>query len=202
MPDVVSEKAGGKIFMVSSLDPAHPPENVLDGSDVTYWISTGLYPQEILLGLGRPARVSSVRLSCTRVRGVRFEGCHEDKPVNFTLLAEFEVADAQDGRLQFHEMLCGEQVRPTEYVRLLILSGWDDFCTIHRIQVLGVALDSPLRRARSKMIGSPAEHTPDEAAVDEDAPPLMVSIPEHAPKETNEPDAPRKPSHTSPWQST
>mmetsp|Transcript_106214 Transcript_106214/g.331335 ORF Transcript_106214/g.331335 Transcript_106214/m.331335 type:complete len:209 (-) Transcript_106214:37-663(-) len=205
MPDVAAETAGGKVFMVSSLDPAHPAENILDGSNGTYWISTGLYPQEILLNLGRPAKVSSVRLYSTRVRSVRFEGCQEDKPVNFNVLAECEVEDAQDGRLQVREMPCGQQEKPTEFVRLLILSGWDDFCSVHRIQVDGVAASSsPMRRGRSKMISSPsnAAGPGGSGGIEEEpgSPGLKVEIPDHAPKEGNEPDAPRKPDHMSPWE--
>eukprot|EP00931_Biecheleriopsis_adriatica_P038418 TRINITY_DN22009_c0_g1_i1.p1 TRINITY_DN22009_c0_g1~~TRINITY_DN22009_c0_g1_i1.p1 ORF type:complete len:145 (+),score=23.09 TRINITY_DN22009_c0_g1_i1:75-509(+) len=56
-----------EIQYVSSWDPAHPVENVLDGNEATYWMSTGLYPQEILLDLGRPQRLISVRLVTTKL---------------------------------------------------------------------------------------------------------------------------------------
>jgi len=196
MPDVASEKSGGKVFMVSSLDPAHPGENVIDGTDGTYWISTGLYPQEILLGLAKPAKVSSVRLFSTRVRNIRFEGCQEGTPVNFKTLGECEVEDAQQGRLQVREVRCEGQERPLEYVRLLILSGWDDFCSVHRIQVDGVAIDSPARRMASKQAAS-LKHG--DSMMEERRGSLAVAIPEHTVKEGDEPDAPRKPDHMSPW---
>jgi len=191
MSDLVANTAGGKVYMVSSLDPAHPGENIIDGRDGTYWISTGLYPQEILLGLARPARVSSVRLFSTRVRSVRFECC-QGTPVNFSILAECEVEDAQDGCLQIREVRCGSQEQPTDYVRLMILSGWDDFCSVHRIQVDGVVeASSPQRRAMSKRAtGAPATHRDSV---------LEVSVPGRMPKEDHEPDAPRKPDRTSPW---
>mmetsp|Transcript_44247 Transcript_44247/g.99756 ORF Transcript_44247/g.99756 Transcript_44247/m.99756 type:complete len:201 (-) Transcript_44247:111-713(-) len=188
MPDLAAEAAGGKVFMVSSLDPEHPGDNVIDGIDGTYWISTGLYPQEVLLELGQPAKVSSVKLSSTRVRSIRFEGCREETPVNFTILAEGEVEDAQQGHLQVRELLCGNQDGPTEFLRLLILSGWDDFCSVHRIQVDGVAANLTVKRRISRQ----------PTGLKKDGH-LEVSIPEHAQKENNEPDAPRKPDHTSPW---
>eukprot|EP00971_Amphidinium_carterae_P089017 1761943-Amphidinium_carterae.1 len=40
-------------------------------------MSTGLYPQEILLQLQEPARISSIQLVTTNVKQVRIEGCSE-----------------------------------------------------------------------------------------------------------------------------
>mmetsp|Transcript_92783 Transcript_92783/g.198952 ORF Transcript_92783/g.198952 Transcript_92783/m.198952 type:complete len:210 (-) Transcript_92783:41-670(-) len=194
MPELDVEKSGGRVFMVSSLDPDHLGENVLDSNDRTYWISTGLYPQEILLELGQPANVSSVRLSATRVRHVRFEACQEEAPVNFKLLAEGELDDAGPGRLQVRDLATDSQDGPTEYLRLVILSGWDDFCSVHRIQINGVVVDRP-PRSRSKESKAFLSQKTRES--------LEVKIPEHrmvkSREEKHEPDAPRQPDHASPW---
>merc|ERR1719330_1861895 len=90
-------------------------------------------------------------------------------------------------------MRCGGQEGPTEYLRLLILSGWDDFCSVHRIQVEGV-VTAPSPTVKRKL-------TRQGTGLKRDAH-LEVSIPEPAQKESNEPDAPRKPDHTSPWNPT
>mmetsp|Transcript_43184 Transcript_43184/g.119442 ORF Transcript_43184/g.119442 Transcript_43184/m.119442 type:complete len:374 (+) Transcript_43184:28-1149(+) len=135
MADLASAAAGGHVLMVSSLDPSCPAERVIDGDDCSFWISTGLYPQEILLGLGRPSPVSSVRLSSTKVRHVRVEGCGEGAPVHFQLLAESEFHDAEGGHMQVEELSCKLQARPMGFVRVLILSGWHAFCSVHSIQV-------------------------------------------------------------------
>ena len=71
MPDLVSKKVGGKVLMVSSLDENHPGDNMIDGREESYWISTGLYPQEILLQLSQRAQVSNVKVCATNVRGIR-----------------------------------------------------------------------------------------------------------------------------------
>ncbi|CAL1137583.1 unnamed protein product [Cladocopium goreaui] len=88
MPDLVAKKVGGKVLMVSSLDENHPGDNMIDGREDSYWISTGLYPQEILLQLSQRSQVSNVKISATNVRGIRIEGCAEEDPVNFHPLAE------------------------------------------------------------------------------------------------------------------
>lgn len=195
MPDVAAKKAGGKIFMVSSLDPAHPGENIIDGNEATYWISTGLYPQEILLWLSCATRVSSVRLASTRVRSVRFEGCQENDAVSFRTLAERRFEDTPKGGLQVNELHCGDSSlddgKPLEFIRVLILSGWDDFCTVHNIQVDGEIAGPPIMSRRMSLKSTLTR----ERTVSM----LEVSIPEPAPRGQHEPDAPRRPDGTSAW---
>eukprot|EP00440_Ansanella_granifera_P020072 gb/GFBE01021807.1/.p1 GENE.gb/GFBE01021807.1/~~gb/GFBE01021807.1/.p1 ORF type:complete len:198 (+),score=34.13 gb/GFBE01021807.1/:1-594(+) len=125
-------KSGAEIQYTSSRDPAHPAENILDGDVATYWMSTGLYPQEILLDLGRPQRISAIQLVTTNVRSVSIEGSSELSAVNFEKLA-LEELEAQSGMLQRKELDCREQQEPTRFVKAKILSGWHDFCSVHSI---------------------------------------------------------------------
>lgn len=138
------------VLMVSSLDEDHPGENVTDGSDRSYWISTGLYPQEILLELSMPAWVSFLTLSSTNVKQVLVEGCHDQSPVNFHALGGGDV-DNTHGQLQLQVLTLKEQQQPVKYVRLAILSGWHDFCSVHRLQLETTVADedTPVRRAPS-----------------------------------------------------
>jgi len=122
------------VLMASSLDEEHPGANALDGSDRTHWISTGLYPQELLVQLCHPAWVSSMLVASTHVRQLRIEGCHEQQPVNFQMITDGNLLDAK-GELQIKKLACLQQDRPLRYIRLLILSGWHDFCSVHRLQV-------------------------------------------------------------------
>jgi len=125
-----------RVLMASSLDDEHPPDNVTDGSDATYWISTGLYPQMILLELCQPTRISTVRLSATDVRGVHVEGCSGPGATSFETLGSAELDLAQgDCRLQVKELRCRALSQPTRFVKTTILSGWNDFCSVHRIVV-------------------------------------------------------------------
>jgi len=196
--------------MVSSLDPAHPGENVIDDDHGTYWLSTGLYPQEILLWLAAPTKVDSVRVASTRVRRVRFEACPEEDPVTFGKLAEGEFDDIQGSGLQVRELHCNSQDVPTQFVRLLILSGWADFCSIHQIQVEGTAVENPSpskrRDPRMPSVRLPARSISGQSRrkscdLSGNTNPLEVVIPESKmlAKDGHEPDAPRKPDGVSAW---
>eukprot|EP00746_Dinoflagellata_sp_MGD_P066359 gnl/MRDRNA2_/MRDRNA2_27508_c0_seq1.p1 gnl/MRDRNA2_/MRDRNA2_27508_c0~~gnl/MRDRNA2_/MRDRNA2_27508_c0_seq1.p1 ORF type:complete len:137 (-),score=24.77 gnl/MRDRNA2_/MRDRNA2_27508_c0_seq1:85-495(-) len=132
--DYASKAQGAKVLMVSSLDERHLGENIIDGSDSTYWISTGLYPQEVLIELGSPAKISALKLLMTNAHNVRVEGCGEDTPVNFKTLAEVEMEN-KSSRLQMKDV----SVRSDEqlhFIKVMILSGWHDFCSVHKIAAI------------------------------------------------------------------
>eukprot|EP00929_Paragymnodinium_shiwhaense_P019729 TRINITY_DN13351_c0_g1_i1.p2 TRINITY_DN13351_c0_g1~~TRINITY_DN13351_c0_g1_i1.p2 ORF type:complete len:237 (-),score=52.16 TRINITY_DN13351_c0_g1_i1:67-777(-) len=209
MPDVAAADAGGQVVMVTSLDCNHPAENMLDGSSGSYWISTGLYPQEILIGLGKPVRVSEVTLHSTSVRSLRIEGCQEDKPVNFTTLAEAELEDSQ-GVLQTRQLHCpGEQRAPQEFIRLVLLSGWHDFCSVHRLSVDG-EVDESVRAAKAAAVAAGMNGARNRKAskqnsmggfLRQDTKPLEIEIPKTRSTRSDEPDAPREPADTTAWSS-
>eukprot|EP00929_Paragymnodinium_shiwhaense_P016170 TRINITY_DN12437_c0_g1_i1.p3 TRINITY_DN12437_c0_g1~~TRINITY_DN12437_c0_g1_i1.p3 ORF type:complete len:135 (-),score=34.97 TRINITY_DN12437_c0_g1_i1:127-531(-) len=133
MSDPASKREGGSVVMVSSLDDQHPGDNIIDGNGNTYWTSTGLYPQEIVLQLGTASKINTVQMATTNVKCVRVEGCAEETPVNFKLLCEGELEEKQ-GQLQHKDIACHAD-DTFSFVKLTILSGWSDFCSIHKVSV-------------------------------------------------------------------
>uniref|UniRef100_A0A7S3HQD7 F5/8 type C domain-containing protein n=1 Tax=Spumella elongata TaxID=89044 RepID=A0A7S3HQD7_9STRA len=134
MPDAASKKEGGKILMVTSLDDGHPCDNIIDGQEASYWMSTGLYPQEILVALKGPCMISTIKLATTNVKSVRIEGCAEEKPVNFHVLAEGDLEE-KGGSIQIKDLKVQDGSTTASFVKLQILSGYHDFCSVHTIKV-------------------------------------------------------------------
>eukprot|EP00928_Gymnodinium_smaydae_P017055 TRINITY_DN1649_c0_g1_i1.p2 TRINITY_DN1649_c0_g1~~TRINITY_DN1649_c0_g1_i1.p2 ORF type:complete len:137 (-),score=31.23 TRINITY_DN1649_c0_g1_i1:172-582(-) len=132
--DLVSKKAGGKVLMVSSRDDRHPGDNVIDPNENTFWISTGLYPQEILMQLGTPSQINKVKLTTTNVKSVRVEACSEETPVNFKQIAE-GIFEEKAGRIQVQDLSCHGQDAPIGFVKVTIVDGYHDFCSVHRVHV-------------------------------------------------------------------
>uniref|UniRef100_A0AAY4C2D6 DNA-repair protein Xrcc1 N-terminal domain-containing protein n=1 Tax=Denticeps clupeoides TaxID=299321 RepID=A0AAY4C2D6_9TELE len=50
--------SGAKVVLVSSSDENHPPENILDGSTKSFWISTGMFPQEFIIRFPHATKIS------------------------------------------------------------------------------------------------------------------------------------------------
>lgn len=60
MKDYARADSGAKIVMASCCDERHPPENVLDGKDSTFWSLTGMYPQEFIVAFPSPLQISKI----------------------------------------------------------------------------------------------------------------------------------------------
>mmetsp|Transcript_393 Transcript_393/g.626 ORF Transcript_393/g.626 Transcript_393/m.626 type:complete len:135 (-) Transcript_393:149-553(-) len=133
MTDWALKSNGGKVLMTTSLDERYPPENMLDGHEQSYWISTGLYPQEVLVELGQKATLRSVKITGTNLKGVRLEGCSEDTPVNFKVIGDSALPDAK-GKIATNDVKAKTDV-DIKYLKVIITSGWFDFASVHKISV-------------------------------------------------------------------
>ena len=54
--------------MATCCNEGHPPECVSDGTPKTFWTTTGLFPQEIVLTLKDQIRISRVTFTSTGVQ--------------------------------------------------------------------------------------------------------------------------------------
>eukprot|EP00397_Hematodinium_sp_SG-2012_P069057 GEMP01115912.1.p1 GENE.GEMP01115912.1~~GEMP01115912.1.p1 ORF type:complete len:138 (+),score=16.56 GEMP01115912.1:27-416(+) len=125
---------GLDVVLTTSLDERFPAKNILDESDQTFWISTGLYPQEIILKVSSEgASIKVLKAVCTNVRSLKVDFTSEPEPVNFQSLCPATNLEKKGGRLQFRDIdLNGENVR---YLRVTLLEGWHDFASVHKLQV-------------------------------------------------------------------
>jgi hypothetical protein len=60
MRDYAREENGAQIVMATSVDERFPPENMLDGKDSTFWMTTGMFPQEFVVALRTGVHVSKI----------------------------------------------------------------------------------------------------------------------------------------------
>ncbi|OMJ95486.1 hypothetical protein SteCoe_1079 [Stentor coeruleus] len=122
-----------KVLMSTSYDPNFPPENVLTNNTKEFWMSTGLFPQEILLSLSSPSTPRNLRLACSNVRHVVIEGCEGNHLGNFTKVGETEIG-SNGGDIQ-KETVDLNVSRPVNFLKIVFLSGWDEFISVHLVKV-------------------------------------------------------------------
>jgi len=60
MSDAALASSGGKLIMATCYDERFPPENIIDGNEGTFWLTTGLYPQEFVVELSQVTQVTRV----------------------------------------------------------------------------------------------------------------------------------------------
>ncbi|TKS78907.1 Intraflagellar transport protein 25 -like protein Heat shock protein beta-11 [Collichthys lucidus] len=51
---------GAKVVVASSGDENHPPENITDGNTNTFWMTTGMFPQEFIIRFAESTEISAV----------------------------------------------------------------------------------------------------------------------------------------------
>nr|2YC2_A Chain A, INTRAFLAGELLAR TRANSPORT PROTEIN 25 [Chlamydomonas reinhardtii]2YC2_B Chain B, INTRAFLAGELLAR TRANSPORT PROTEIN 25 [Chlamydomonas reinhardtii]2YC4_A Chain A, INTRAFLAGELLAR TRANSPORT PROTEIN 25 [Chlamydomonas reinhardtii]2YC4_B Chain B, INTRAFLAGELLAR TRANSPORT PROTEIN 25 [Chlamydomonas reinhardtii] len=133
MKDYAREENGGLVVMASCSDERFPPENMLDGKDNTFWVTTGMFPQEFVLRLESCIRVSKITTLSLNVRKLAVEKCDQDKPDQFEKVFEVELANRGD-RLQteVHQV----NIR-AKYLKFILLQGHGEFATVNRVSVVG-----------------------------------------------------------------
>lgn len=62
--DLARRENGSRILTASSSDDRYPKENILDGSENTGWVTTGMFPQEFLLDLGTVSNITQIGTVC------------------------------------------------------------------------------------------------------------------------------------------
>ncbi|XP_041064909.1 intraflagellar transport protein 25 homolog isoform X2 [Carcharodon carcharias] len=88
--------AGTQVALVASGDEKHPPENIIDGNTETFWITTGMFPQEFILSFANLIKISSMKIHCYNVRSLSIEKSVARDPV------DFEPLTNSAGRNQCH----------------------------------------------------------------------------------------------------
>ena len=68
-----------EIKCATSFDERFDPKNVLDENIKTFWVTTGLYPHEILIDLGEPRKVKEIKFKTIGAKKIVIEGCNLKK---------------------------------------------------------------------------------------------------------------------------
>ena len=96
-------------------------------------MSTGLFPQEILLQLTTPSAPRSIRIVSSNVRQVIVEGCEGNHPGNFSKIGETELG-SNSGDLQ-RESIDLSISKPINFIKVMIMLGWDEFVSVHSLKI-------------------------------------------------------------------
>ncbi|XP_043941403.1 intraflagellar transport protein 25 homolog isoform X1 [Protopterus annectens] len=136
MVDAALSSAGGKVVLATSSDEKHTPENIIDGRTDTFWMTTGMFPQQFIISFSNPIKINTVTIQCYNVRCLSIEKSASTEVANFEKCTEKELQHVE-GQLQTEEFALS-QIRAT-HLRFTIKSGFDHFVSVHRVMVEGSA---------------------------------------------------------------
>ncbi|KAM3867882.1 intraflagellar transport protein 25 homolog [Diretmus argenteus] len=132
MSDSCLSSLGAKVVLAASGDDNHPPENIIDGNTETFWMSTGMFPQEFIIHFSGPMKIGLVTMDCYNVKHLKIEKNMVDNLSHFESVAEKEF-EHTEGHLQSNTMSLNG-ISAT-HLRFIITSGYDHFVSVHRVSV-------------------------------------------------------------------
>eukprot|EP00824_Muranothrix_gubernata_P017282 TRINITY_DN35509_c0_g1_i1.p4 TRINITY_DN35509_c0_g1~~TRINITY_DN35509_c0_g1_i1.p4 ORF type:complete len:126 (+),score=22.61 TRINITY_DN35509_c0_g1_i1:3-380(+) len=124
-----------EVIAATSYDENFNVRNVLNKNPKDFWITTGMFPQELLIDLKVPKAISRVTLQTTAVRKIKIEGCEKNSPTDFTVLKEAQEFGGKGG-MQKETISVNEMGSQFHFVKIIILEGYEDFATVHNIEVM------------------------------------------------------------------
>ena len=123
-----------EVKYATSFDERFNPKNVLDQSRDKFWITTGLYPQELAIELKKPQPINAIRFVTTGAKKIEIQGCKDSKGDDFVKLGESKEI-ANNGSGEQNESIAMQESFPVTFFKFIILDGWDDFTSVHSIQI-------------------------------------------------------------------
>ncbi|KAM9858793.1 intraflagellar transport protein 25 homolog [Aulostomus maculatus] len=126
------DSLGAKVVVASSNDENHPPENIIDGNAKTFWMSTGMFPQEFIIRFAEPTMISAMTVDSYNVKKLKVEKNTSQNASNFEFAGEKEFQHTE-GTLQSNTVPLNG-IKAT-HLRLIVTSGYDHFVSVHRVSV-------------------------------------------------------------------
>ena len=123
-----------EVKCATSFDERFDPRNVLDKDNMqTFWLTTGLYPQEILIQLKAPKVISEVKFNTQGARKIVIEGCKQANSQTFTRIGESKDLPERSG-FQSDSVTITEQA-PINSFKFIIQDGWEEFTSVHSVSI-------------------------------------------------------------------
>ena len=134
MSDLALASAGTRLTFASSSCHSHPPECVLDSSERTFWLSTGCFPQTLVLSFSSRVQVQKLRLITRGIREFTVERCEEETfPGTFVPVMSLSNLPERPLQAETHEV----HQAAARHLKIVVLDGWEPFVSVHKVSVHG-----------------------------------------------------------------
>ncbi|XP_076853752.1 intraflagellar transport protein 25 homolog isoform X1 [Brachyhypopomus gauderio] len=121
---------GAQVVLATSSDENHPPENIIDGITETFWLSTGMFPQEFIIRFPDNMKISLISMHSFNIKRLRIEKSTLEEADKFEVIAEKEFEHTESS-LQTNDISVDGS--HATHLRFLILSGYDHFVSVHKV---------------------------------------------------------------------
>uniref|UniRef100_A0A3P9LY83 Zgc:158640 n=1 Tax=Oryzias latipes TaxID=8090 RepID=A0A3P9LY83_ORYLA len=123
MTDSSFSSLDAKVVLASSSDESHPPENIVDGNINTFWMSTGMFPQEFIIRFPEPTTISALTVDIKKLK--------IEKNISQSA-SQFESVTEKVQRLL---SVLNKYLLNATHLRFIITSGYDHFVSVHKVSI-------------------------------------------------------------------
>ena len=128
-------------LLATSNDERYPASNIVDSRPNTFFVTTGSFPHEVLLGIrsnSGAANASKISLVSSGIKKLRVEKCVDAQPAKFDSVIEIEMSNRESSKqfeqFQLNKATAGSGIR---FLKLVILSGYEEFAAIYDVTLEG-----------------------------------------------------------------
>lgn len=122
------------VHYATSMDEEHPPSNIVDSDDTTFWTSTGLFPQEVVLAFKEPAQITRVTITSGKLRNIVVYGATDKELSDWMEIDSYHLPANPVKQQEMHQLT----LHATYYgIKLFIDQAWGPFVAIYGVRVEG-----------------------------------------------------------------
>jgi heat shock protein beta-11 len=96
MSNLASASEGAVITLASSNDTNYPPEAIIDGNPSTYWSTTGMFPQQVIVSFRSLVAMDTILVRCSKIARIRIERNDVPSLENFQTAVEKDAEDTDN----------------------------------------------------------------------------------------------------------
>ena len=123
-----------KVLYSTSLDVEHPPNHSIDQDDGTFWMTTGLFPQEIAFSFAEPCQIMRITAITGKVKNMTVFAASDENCQEWVQIDEFSFQSMPLKQIDTHQI----NMHSTSYgIKFSINQGWGPFSALYSISIEG-----------------------------------------------------------------
>ncbi|EDV23472.1 Intraflagellar transport protein 25-like protein [Trichoplax sp. H2] len=137
MANLALSSAGVSVILATSSDDGFPPENMIDGDPQTFWVTTGLYPQEFIVSFPAKVNADTVSIQGVNIKTLEIYKGINSKPTDFEQICSKEIERKENENVTENIQVNS----PITHLKIIITNGYDHFVAISSVAVTGSAIN-------------------------------------------------------------
>jgi len=136
MSNLATKDAGASVTSSTCTDERHPAATVIDGDAKTFWYTTGLFPQEVVIAFNKEVIPANVHIVSRHVRRFTVFKCDKSEPKSWDEVWNSGEVDRNLDALQHTQKQLSIK-SPVRFLKLRLDAGWEEFVAVYEVQVEG-----------------------------------------------------------------